>query len=103
MPKDAQGNRMMHVHTLLLLAYCSPQAILLRGIQAIATILGNEAATKMADVVAVNATKIINPFLELIEAADIMQGVMTEVRKAANMLYSTCKDVRMRFTKQQSV
>ena len=57
MPKDAQGNRTMLVHTLLLLAHCTPQAILPRGIQAVATILENEAVTKTADVDMANLPK----------------------------------------------
>ena len=94
MPKDTQGNRMTLAHTLLLLAHCAPQAMLPRGIQAVATILENEAATKMADAVVANIAKRTNP-LELVEeVADTMQGVMTELRKAANMLYSTCEDIR---------
>ena len=81
MLKDTQGNRTMLGNTLLLLAHCASQAVLPRGIQAIATILENKAVTKMADVVTVNVTKRINPLLELIqEVADMMQGVMTEAR-----------------------
>jgi len=58
-----QGNMMMLVHTLLHLAHCAPQAILLRGIWAVATILENESATKMVDVISVNVAKKINPLL----------------------------------------
>jgi len=95
MLKDAQGNRTMLAHTLLLLAHCTPQAVLPQGIRAIATILESEAVTKTVDMVMANVAKRINPLLELVEeVADTTQGVMTEARKATNMLYSTCEDVR---------
>jgi len=95
MPKDTQGNKTTLMHMLLLLAHCAPHGMLPRGIRAIATILENEAATKNADTVTTNVTKRIDPLLELIkEVTDTMQGVMTQARKAADMLYSTCEDVR---------
>jgi len=95
MLKDAQGNRMMLAHTLLLLAHCALQDMLPQGIQAVATILENEAVTKTVDAVMANIAKRIDLLLDLVEeAADMTQGVMMEARKAPIMLYSTCEDIR---------
>ena len=95
MPKDVQGNGTMLVHMLMLLAHCMPHGVLPRGIRTVATILESEARARTADTVATNVVKRIDPLLELVEGtADTTQGIMTDTRRATNMLYSTCEDVR---------
>jgi len=62
---------------------------------------GKLSSNKNVRHVTANITKRIYPLLELIEEVmDTMQGVMTEVRKAANMLYSTCEDIRDKIHKE---
>ena len=95
MLKDTQGNRMMLVHMLLLLTHCVPHGTHPRGICTIATILESKVGARTADVVAANVIRRIDPLLELVEGtADTTQGIMTDTRRATNMLYSTCEDVR---------
>jgi len=93
--KDAQGNQTMLVHSLLLLAHYTQQGVLQHGMWAVTTLLEHEVVTKVVDAVAVNVARRINPLLNLVEeVSDTTQGVITDARKATDMLYSTCEDVR---------
>src|SRR5882724_91876 len=85
----------MLVHSLLLLTHYAPQGVLQCGMWAIATLLEHEVAMKVVDTIAVNVARRIDLLLNLVEeASDTTQGVITDARKAADMLYSTCKDIR---------
>jgi len=77
------------------LAHCAPASILPRGIQAVATVFENEAVMKMADAVPANVVRRIDPLLNLVkEVADTTEGVFSDARKAADILYSTCEEAR---------
>ena len=85
---------MMLVHSLLFLTHYAPQGVLQHGMWAVTTLLEHKVVMKVADAIAANIARRINPPLNLVkEVSDTTQGVITDTRKATDMLYSTCKDV----------
>jgi len=94
-PADAQGNKSMLTHTLLLIAHCTPPSIIPKGIQVVATLLENEAAANTTEGVTVTVKKKFGPLLSSVEqVTDTMQSTIMDTRQATNMLFNTCKDAQ---------
>jgi len=91
-------------YTLRLLAHCMPASILPKAIWVVATLLKLKMATQGANAVSMGVTKRLEPLLVMVErAAEVMQDMMAELRKAADRLYNTSEDARDELQKAAGV
>jgi len=92
---DAQGNKVMLAHSLLLLMHCTLASMLSKGIHAIVTLLEHEETSRTAEVVAMSVARRVDPLVDMMEhTAETIQESVMDTKKSAIMMYSTWEEVR---------
>jgi len=84
--KDVHSNRTTLVHSLLLLTHYTLQGALQCSMWAVTTLLEHKVVMKVVDIIAVNVARRIDPLNMVEEASDMTQGVITDARRAADMI-----------------